>query len=79
MHEAFGAHYELPNRHGYNETCANIGNAMWNRRMLAMTGEARYADVMELVLYNSMLSGMGLDGKRISTPTCDVSATTCRC
>ena len=29
-YEAFGADYELPNRRGYNETCANIGNALWN-------------------------------------------------
>ena len=62
--EAFGRNFELPNRQGYNETCANIGNAMWNRRMLAITGDARYADVMELVLYNSMLPGMNVDGKR---------------
>ncbi|MCL5742807.1 MAG: glycoside hydrolase family 127 protein [Acidobacteria bacterium] len=60
--EAFGKNFELPNREGYNETCANIGNALWNRRMLAATGEAKYADVMELVLYNSMLSGIGVDG-----------------
>ncbi len=62
--EAFGKAYELPNREGYNETCANIGNAMWNRRMLALTGEARFADVMELVLYNGVLSGMNVDGQR---------------
>jgi hypothetical protein len=62
-HEAFGLAYELPNRIAYNETCANIAHALWNWRMLAATGEARYADVMELVLYNSMLSGMGLDGR----------------
>ena len=30
--------------------------------MLAITGEARYADVMEQSLYNSILSGIGLDG-----------------
>ncbi len=63
VHEAFGSDYELPSRTAYNETCANIANAMWNRRMLALTGEARYADVMELVLYNSMLSSVSLDGK----------------
>ena len=40
VHEAFGAPYQLPNRTAYNETCANIGNAMWNWRMLALTGEA---------------------------------------
>jgi len=62
--EAFGKPYQLPNRDGYNETCANIGNAMWNRRMLALTSEARYADVMEQVLYNAMLPGISLDGKR---------------
>jgi len=62
VHEAFGAEYQLPNRTAYNETCANIGNAMWNWRMLGLTGEAKYADLMERVLYNSMLSAIGLDG-----------------
>jgi DUF1680 family protein len=63
IHEAFGLEYELPNRVAYNETCANIANAIWNWRMLMATGDAKYADVMELVLYNSMLSGMSLDGR----------------
>ncbi len=62
VHEAFGAPYQLPNRTAYNETCANIANAMWNWRMLLLTGEAKYADVMERVFYNSMLSGIGLGG-----------------
>ncbi len=64
VHEAFGRVYELPNATAYNETCANIGNAMWNKRMLELTGEARFADVMELVLYNSAISTMDLDGTR---------------
>jgi DUF1680 family protein len=62
VHEAFGAEYQLPNRTAYNETCANIGNAMWNWRMLGLTGDAKYTDVMERVLYNSMLSAIGLSG-----------------
>lgn len=62
VHEAFGMPYQLPNRTAYNETCANIGNAMWNWRLLLLTGEARYADVMERVFYNSMLSAIGLEG-----------------
>jgi hypothetical protein len=62
IHEAFGAEYQLPNRTAYNETCANIGNAMWNWRMLGLTGEAKYADVMERVLYNSFPSSIGLEG-----------------
>ena len=36
---------------------------MWDWRMLALTADARYADVMETVLYNAMLSAWGLDGK----------------
>jgi DUF1680 family protein len=63
VHEAFGGDYELPSRTAYNETCANIGSAMWNWRMLALTGEAKYADAMERVLYNSMLSAVGVDGR----------------
>ncbi len=63
VHEAFGAPYQLPNRTAYNETCANIGNAMWNWRMLLLTGDARFADVMERVFYNSMLSAISLDGR----------------
>jgi len=63
VHEAYGREYQLPNRMAYNETCANIANAMWNWRMLAISGDAAFADVMEMVLYNSALSGIGLDGK----------------
>ncbi|MCY4063240.1 MAG: glycoside hydrolase family 127 protein [Chloroflexi bacterium] len=64
VHEAFGYEYSLPNATAYNETCANIANAMWNWRMLNLTGDAKYSDVVELVLYNSMLSSMSLDGLR---------------
>ena len=64
VHEAFGLPYQLPNATAYNETCTNIGNAMWNWRLLNITGQARYADGMEQVLYNSMLSPMSADGTR---------------
>lgn len=63
VHEAFGDDYGLPNRTAYNETCANIGNAMWNWRMLQITGDAKHADVMETVLYNSALSAVSADGR----------------
>jgi DUF1680 family protein len=63
VHEAFAADWHLPSRSAYAETCANIGNAMWNWRMLLLTGEARYADTMERVCYNSMLSPVSGDGK----------------
>ena len=61
--EAFGDAYELPNPRAYGESCAAIGNMMWNWRMLSATGESRFADVMERALYNGINSGMSLDGK----------------
>lgn len=62
--EAFGEAYELPNDTTYCETCAAIANVMWNWRMLLATGQSRYADMMERSLYNSVLSGVSLDGAR---------------
>jgi hypothetical protein len=61
--EAFGNAYELPNERAYGESCAAIGNMMWNWRMLSASGEARFTDVMERALYNGINSGMSLDGK----------------
>lgn len=63
VHEAFISEYMMPNLTAYNETCANICNAMFNYRLLGIHGESKYADVMELVLYNSALSGISADGK----------------
>ena len=64
VHQSYGREYQLPNTTAYNETCANIGNALWNWRMFRITGEARFMDVVETVLYNSMLSGISLDGRK---------------
>jgi uncharacterized protein len=61
--ESFGEDFELPNRLAYTETCAAIGSAMWNWRMLLIEGDARYADLIELQLYNAMLAGVSLDGE----------------
>jgi len=62
IHEGVGAPCDLPNATAYNETCGMIGNVMWNWRMLAITGESRFADIMELSLFNSILSGVEIDG-----------------
>ena len=62
--ESFGDAYELPSDRCYCETCAAIAAMMWNWRMLLITGEARYADLLERSLYNSFLSGISLDGQR---------------
>ncbi|RYG16673.1 MAG: glycoside hydrolase family 127 protein, partial [Chitinophagaceae bacterium] len=63
IHQAFGRDFQLPNFTAHNETCANIGHVLFNWRMLQLTGDAKYADVMELGLHNSVLSGISLDGK----------------
>ena len=61
--EAFGEDYELPNVRAYAETCAAVANVMWNWRMLMVTAEARFTDVIETVIYNGALSGISLDGR----------------
>ncbi len=64
VHQAYGRSYQLPNSTAHNETCANIGNMLFNWRMLQVTADAKYADILETALYNSVLSGVSLDGKR---------------
>jgi DUF1680 family protein len=62
VHQAYGRNYQLPSTTAHCETCANIGNVLWNWRMFLATGEARFMDVAELALYNSVLSGVSLNG-----------------
>lgn len=61
--ERYGENYELPNETAYNETCAAIANIFWNQRMFQLHGDSKYVDVMEKILYNGFISGIGLDGK----------------
>jgi DUF1680 family protein len=60
--EAIGDPYELPPDRAYCETCAAIASIMWNWRLLLVTGERRFADLLERTLYNGFLSGLSLDG-----------------
>jgi DUF1680 family protein len=62
VHQAYGRDYQLPNTTAHNETCAAIGSVLWNWRMFLATGDAKYIDVLELALYNSVLSGVSLTG-----------------
>ncbi|MHC4105641.1 MAG: beta-L-arabinofuranosidase domain-containing protein, partial [Planctomycetota bacterium] len=66
--EAFGKNYELPNETAYCETCAAIGNVMWNHRMFLFHGDAKYVDVLERTLYNGLISGVSLDGNTFFYP-----------
>ena len=63
VHEAVGAKYELPKSPAYNETCGQVGNLMWNWRMLAVEPDAKYADMMEREMYNGVLSAIGVGGR----------------
>jgi uncharacterized protein len=62
--EAFTFDYDLPNDTVYAETCASIGLMMFAQRMLKLETDRRYADVLEQALYNTVLSGISLDGTR---------------
>jgi DUF1680 family protein len=62
--EGFTVPYDLPNDSAYAETCAAIGMALWNHRMFLMTGDGKYADVLEREVYNGLLSGVSLTGDR---------------
>ena len=67
-HEAFGDEYDLQNLDAYLETCAAIGNALWNERMFLLHGDAKYIDVMERTLYNGLISGVSIGGDEFFYP-----------
>ncbi|KAI5853634.1 glycoside hydrolase family 127 protein [Durotheca rogersii] len=64
--EGFGIDYFLPQGSDeggcYNETCASIGVIMLAERMLHLDLDSKYADVMELCLYNAVMTGVSLAG-----------------
>jgi uncharacterized protein len=62
--ESFGDHYELPPDRAYNETCAAIASFQWSWRLLLATGESKYADLMERILFNTFAAATSTDGNR---------------
>ena len=61
--EAFTVDYDLPNILAYSESCAAIGLIFFANRMLTLTPDSRYSDVIERALYNGFLSSTSLDGR----------------
>lgn len=61
--EAFTFDYDLPNDTVYGETCASVALAFFAHRMLKANPKSEYADVLEKVLYNGIISGVQLDGQ----------------
>ena len=62
--EGFGPDYDLPNKNTYDETCAAVGNVLFNYRMYLASGYAKYLDVAETALYNNVLAGVNLEGNK---------------
>jgi len=62
--ERFTTDYDLPNDANYSETCASIALVMFGQRMAKVTGDASFFDIAELALYNSVRSGISLDGEK---------------
>lgn len=60
--EGFTEDYDLPNETAYAETCASVALIFWAQRMLHLDLDGRYADVLELSLYNNTLCGLSRDG-----------------
>ena len=61
--EAFTKPYDLPSDTAYTETCAAIGLLLFSQAMLELEGESKYADLVERLLYNGVLSGLSHDGR----------------
>lgn len=61
--EAFTKPYDLPNEQAYTETCAGIGLMFFAQRMMKVHNDSTYADTIERVFYNGILSGLSTDGK----------------
>ncbi|HET7716034.1 MAG TPA: beta-L-arabinofuranosidase domain-containing protein [Bauldia sp.] len=60
--EGFTEDYDLENDTAYAETCASVALIFWAQRMLNLDCDGKYADVMELALFNGALSGLSRDG-----------------
>lgn len=64
VHQAFGYEYQLPNITAYNETCATLGNIMWNYRMFAIDPQVKYFDLIERSMLNLTIASVSLSGDR---------------
>ena len=62
--EGFGSAFLLPNDQAYCETCSSVALNFWNRRMCLLHGNAKYADLTELTMFNAALAGVSLSGDR---------------
>lgn len=68
--EGFGIDYFLPQGTDeggcYSETCASIGTMMLAERILQYDLDRKFSDIMELCLYNAVLTSMSHDGTKFT-------------
>lgn len=61
--EGFTHDYDLPNQTAYAETCASVALIFWAQRMLHLDLDGKYADILELAMFNGALVGLSRDGE----------------
>lgn len=61
--EGFGPDYSLPNN-AYCESCSSCGLIFFQYKLNLAYHDAKYADLYEQTLYNALLGGVDLDGRR---------------
>lgn len=59
--EVFQKSYELPNDALMGESCASCANLFFQENMNLLHGDAKFADVAEMILYNGILGSVALD------------------
>lgn len=63
---SFGEHFQpdghLPDTGSVAETCANVTWMQLSMQLLALTGETKYADAIEQLIYNHLLGAQADDG-----------------
>ncbi|QGQ95446.1 glycoside hydrolase family 127 protein [Paenibacillus psychroresistens] len=65
LEEKFGEAYELPDN-GYLETCAAVGMGYFSWNLFLASGESKYIDTLENILYNILLAGRSMNGHKYS-------------
>jgi uncharacterized protein len=57
-----GKEHQVSPVYHYQETCVTVTWIKMSQQLLRLTGEAKYADVIEQAYYNALLGAMNIDG-----------------
>jgi len=63
LDESFGDDFVLPADRAYAETCAGVAAVMLAHRLLLATGDSRYGDIVERLLFNVIATAVADDGR----------------